>query len=145
MKKHKWVVFSKVLEFISSFEHNYNSFIDKKYWGEKMNMLMNNFSMIMQTLNEKKGILVKEYPNKSTEVERRIHSRRYNYKDSQWYLNLFANWFWWIWTESVLDLIFILLCLSWYWSNIINSYEIVLFYNYIYFSLFFLYINTWTL
>lgn len=36
---------------------------------------MNNFVGIMQTLNEKKGILAKAYPDRVVEVERRINSR----------------------------------------------------------------------
>lgn len=52
VRKEKWIVFSKVLDFINDFEPKYNPLVDKKYWGDKMNMLMNNFPRIMQTLNE---------------------------------------------------------------------------------------------
>lgn len=40
-----------------------------------MNALMNNFVVIMKTMNEKKNILVKAYPNKALEVERRINNK----------------------------------------------------------------------
>ena len=40
-----------------------------------MNTLMNKFSMIKQDMNEKKNIIVKSYPEKAIEVERRVTSR----------------------------------------------------------------------
>jgi hypothetical protein len=43
-----------VLEFVNVFEPKYNPLADKKYWGAKIDMLMNNFVGFMQTLNEKK-------------------------------------------------------------------------------------------
>ena len=75
IRKEKWVVYRKVLDLINGFEPKYNPLVDKKYWGTKMNMLMNNFPGIMKTLNEMKDILGKSYPNRVAEVERRINSR----------------------------------------------------------------------
>ena len=36
---------------------------------------MNNFSIIMQTMNEKKDTYAKAYPNRVVEVQRRINNR----------------------------------------------------------------------
>lgn len=41
----------------------------------KVDMLMDNFVGIMQTLNEKKEIMTQAYPDKAIEVERRLASR----------------------------------------------------------------------
>ena len=40
-----------------------------------MQALMNNFTVIIQTMNEKKAMYVKTYPDKVAEVQRRINSR----------------------------------------------------------------------
>jgi hypothetical protein len=75
VRKEKRIVYRKVLEFVNAFEPIYDPLENKKYWGAKMDMLMNNFAGIMQTLNEKKGILAKAHPDISAEVERRINRR----------------------------------------------------------------------
>ena len=73
--KDKWIVFNKFLEFINAFDSNYDSLKDKKYWGAKMYVLMNNFSAIMQTMNEKKATYVKTYPDRVADVQRRINNK----------------------------------------------------------------------
>ena len=40
-----------------------------------MNVLMNNFVVMMETMNERKDIYVKVYPDQEVEVERRINIR----------------------------------------------------------------------
>ena len=40
-----------------------------------MDILINKFARIMQTLNEKKDIITKAYPDKSTKVERILNNR----------------------------------------------------------------------
>ena len=40
-----------------------------------MKVLMNNFAIIMQTMNEKKATYAKTYPDRATEVKRRINNR----------------------------------------------------------------------
>ena len=65
--KEKWIVFSKTLEFINAFDPHSDPLKDKKYWGAKMQALMNNFSMIVQVMNEKKDAYVKAYPNRAAE------------------------------------------------------------------------------
>jgi hypothetical protein len=66
---------------------------DKKYQGAKMDALINNFGVIMQTMNEKNNILVKAYLDKAIEVEKKVNSRMWllqaskNYKgglDTLW-------------------------------------------------------------
>ena len=74
-RKEKWIFYSKVLDFINSFEPKYDALVEKKYWGVKMDMLMNNFVGIMQNLNEKKDILEKAHLDRAIEVERRLSSR----------------------------------------------------------------------
>lgn len=74
-RKEKCKVYSRVLEFVNAFELEYSPLADKKYWGAKIDMLMNNFAGFMQTLNEKKEILTQTYPNKAIEVENRLASR----------------------------------------------------------------------
>lgn len=75
MRKEKWTVFSKTLEFINAFDSNYNPLKDKNYWGAKMQALMNNFTVIMQTMNEKKATYVGTYPDRAAEVQRRINNK----------------------------------------------------------------------
>lgn len=41
----------------------------------KVDMLMDKFAGIMQTLNEKKKILTHAYPDKAIEVEKRLASK----------------------------------------------------------------------
>ena len=66
VRKEKWIVFSKILEFINAFDSDYDPLKDKKYWGAKMHVLMNNFSAVMQNMNEKKATYVKAYPERAT-------------------------------------------------------------------------------
>ena len=40
-----------------------------------MQALMNNFSAIIQTMNEKRETYVKAYPNRAAEMQRNINSR----------------------------------------------------------------------
>ena len=47
LRKEKWIVFSTTLEFINAFDPKYDPLKDKKYWGAKMQALMNNFSAII--------------------------------------------------------------------------------------------------
>ena len=75
MRKEKWIVFSKTLEFINAFDPQYDPLKDKKYWGVKMQTLMNNFVVIIQTMNEKKAMYVETYPNKAAKVQRRIRRK----------------------------------------------------------------------
>ena len=68
MRKDKWIVFSKNLEFINAFDPKYDPLKDKKYWGAKMQALMNNFVVIIQAMNEKKEAYVEAYPDRVAEV-----------------------------------------------------------------------------
>ena len=75
LRKEKWIVLSKTLEIINAFDPHYDPLKDKKYWGAKMQALMNNFDVIIQAMNEKKDAYVKTYPDKAAEVQMRINSR----------------------------------------------------------------------
>ena len=55
------MVFSKMMDFISIFDRQYK--------------LMTNFAAIMETLNEKKSILIKNNPNRAGEILDRISSK----------------------------------------------------------------------
>ena len=75
LRKEKWIVFSTTLEFINAFDPKYDPLKDKKYWGAKMQALMNNFAAIIQAMNEKKETCVKAYPERAAEVQRKMNSR----------------------------------------------------------------------
>ena len=68
MRKEKWIVFRKTLEFINAFDPHYDPLKDKKYWGAKMQALMNNFVVIIQAMNEKKDAYIKAYLDKVAKV-----------------------------------------------------------------------------
>ena len=75
MRKEKWIVFSKTLEFINGFDLHYDPLKEKKYWGAKMQALMNNFSEIIHAMNEKKDAYAKAHLDKATKIQRRINNR----------------------------------------------------------------------
>ena len=47
LRKEKWIVYNKVLNFINAFDPDYVALADRKYWGMKIDMLMDNFARIM--------------------------------------------------------------------------------------------------
>lgn len=68
LRKEKWMVFSKTLEFINAFDFHYDPLKDKNYWGAKMQELMNNFYEIIQAMNEKRDAYTKAHPEKAIEI-----------------------------------------------------------------------------
>ena len=54
VKKEKWRVFSKTMDFISNFDKQYDPLADCKLMGDRINKLMTHFASIMEVLNEKK-------------------------------------------------------------------------------------------
>lgn len=64
------------MDFINSFEPDYDPLPDRKYWCAKINFLMDNFLGFMQNLNEKKEILTKTYPDKAIKVEKRLTCKK---------------------------------------------------------------------
>ena len=72
IRKEKRKVYNKVLDFINAFEPNYDPLANRKYWGMKVDILMDNFAGIMQTMNKKKNILTQAYLDKAIEVERML-------------------------------------------------------------------------
>ena len=75
MKKEKWRVFSKTMDFISVFDKQYNLLGNCKLLGDRVNKLMAHFAAIMKTLNEKKTVLIRNNPDRVGEVLERIASR----------------------------------------------------------------------
>ena len=65
VRKEKWTVFRKTLEFINAFGSGYDPLKDKKYWGAKMHVLMNNFATIMHAMNEKKAACIEAHPERA--------------------------------------------------------------------------------
>lgn len=75
VKKEKWKVYIWVLEFFNALDRKYDPIADIKYQGDKINNLMAHFLGIMQTLNEKKEILIKAYPDQARKVEKRMTNK----------------------------------------------------------------------
>ena len=75
LRKEKWMVYGKTLDFINAFDPHYDPLKEKKYWGAKMQALMNNFAEILQAMNEKKAAFVATYPDRAAEVQRRMNSK----------------------------------------------------------------------
>ena len=53
-KKQKWRIYSRVLEFIHSFDKDYSPLYNVTTEVDKINKLMNTFPEIMEAMNEKK-------------------------------------------------------------------------------------------
>ena len=68
VKKEKWRVFSKTMDFISSFDKQYDPLAECKLIGDRINKLMTHFSSIMEVLNEKKTILMRNNPDRAKET-----------------------------------------------------------------------------
>ena len=75
VKKEKWKVFNKTMDFISIFDKQYDPLGDCKLLGDRMNKLMTHFATVMETLNKKKIIFIKNNPGRAREVLERIASR----------------------------------------------------------------------
>ena len=56
------------MDFISSFDKQYDPLADCKLMRDRVNKLMTHFATIMEVLNEKKTILIKNNPNKAREI-----------------------------------------------------------------------------
>ena len=67
VKKEKWRVFSKTMNFVSFFYKKYDPLGDYKLLGDRVNKLMTHFAIIMEVLNEKKSILIRNNPDKARE------------------------------------------------------------------------------
>ena len=68
MKKEKWRVFNKTMDFIFVFDRQYDPLGDSKLLGDRVNKLMTHFAAIMEVLIEKKSILIKNNLDKAKEV-----------------------------------------------------------------------------
>ena len=56
------------MDFISSFDKQYDPLADCKLMGDRVNKLMTHFVAIMEVFNEKKTILIKNNPDKAREI-----------------------------------------------------------------------------
>lgn len=63
MRKEKWIVFRNFLEFLNAFDFAYDPLKYKKHWGDKIQVLMNNFVAFVQKTNEKKAMYAQTYPD----------------------------------------------------------------------------------
>ena len=72
LKKEKWRVYSKILEFIHHFDKDYNPLNKVEPEVKKINKLKIDFPGIMEAMNEKKQLLIDAYPDKAREVMRRL-------------------------------------------------------------------------
>ena len=61
--------------FICALEKSYDRLEDAKILGDRLNILMVHFFVIMETLNEKKVALIKAYPNRAKKFLDRVASR----------------------------------------------------------------------
>ena len=68
-------MFSKTMDFVSSFDRQYDPLGDCKLLGDRVNKLMTHFATIMEVLNEKKTILIRDNPNRAREILDRISSK----------------------------------------------------------------------
>ena len=75
VKKENQTVFSKTMDFVSFFDKQYDPLGDCKMLGDRVNKLMIHFAAIMEVLNEKKSILIKNNPDRAIEVLDRIANK----------------------------------------------------------------------
>ena len=64
------------MDFVSSFDRQYDPLGDYKVLGYRVNKLMTHFATIMEVLNEKKLVLIKNNPNRAREILDRIASKQ---------------------------------------------------------------------
>ena len=74
MKKEKWIVFRKTMDFVSTLDKSYDPLGKDKLLGDRLNKLMVHFAAIMETLNEKKEALIETYPNRVEKILEGIES-----------------------------------------------------------------------
>lgn len=65
VRKKKWSVFKKTLDFVQHFDKNYDPLKSFNPFGEKINFLIEYFEDAMENLNEKKDAVIKADPEKA--------------------------------------------------------------------------------
>lgn len=60
VRKEKWLVFKKTLDFVQHFDKNYDPLNSFHPFEEKIKFLVDYFEDAMQTLHEKKDVVMKE-------------------------------------------------------------------------------------
>ena len=63
------------MDFASSFHKQYDPLVDCKLMGDRVNKLMTHFVAIMEVLNEKKAILIKNNSENAREVLNKLVSK----------------------------------------------------------------------
>ena len=63
------------MDFVSSFDKQYNPLGDCKLMRDRVNKLMTYFTAIIEVLNKKKAILIKNNPEKAKEVLNKLASK----------------------------------------------------------------------
>ena len=63
------------MDFISSFDKQYDPLVDCKLMGDRVNKLITHFAAIMEVLNEKNAILIKNNPDKARKVLNKLASK----------------------------------------------------------------------
>lgn len=58
-RKEKWLVYKKILDFVQYFDKSYDPLKSFHPFGEKVKFLIEYFEDTMQTLNEKKNLVIK--------------------------------------------------------------------------------------
>ena len=75
VKKEKWRVFNKTMDFVSIFDKKYDPLGDYKMLSDRVNKLKTHFATIVEVLNEKKSILIKNNPDRAREALDRIENK----------------------------------------------------------------------
>ena len=79
------------MDFVSNFDKQYDPLEDCKLMGDGINKLMTHFATIMEVLNEKKIILIKNNPEEAREVLSKIANKpmvnpgQYTFQKIEWY------------------------------------------------------------
>lgn len=68
VKKEKWRVLSRSMDFIKALDKNYDPLEGPKFMGDKIEKLMTHFATIMETLEKKKVNLMKGYQEKDGNI-----------------------------------------------------------------------------
>ena len=63
------------MDFVSSFDKQYDPLGDCKLLGDRINKLMTHFSAIMEVLNDKKTILIRNNPKTAKEILDKIENK----------------------------------------------------------------------
>jgi hypothetical protein len=75
VKKEKWRVFSKEMDFIKALDKGYDPLQGPKFTGDRVNKLMAHFPAIMEALAEKKIVLISKFPKQAGRILKEMASK----------------------------------------------------------------------